>query len=344
MNMLRSNSKNSARSLGNLSRAEVKSAVDGYQAIYDAGGDERKEQYTSLVNHYYDLVTDFYEFGWGSSFHFAPRRRGESFRNSLIRHQHFLADRLELGPEMQVLDLGCGVGGPMRNIAHHSGASLIGINNNAYQIGRAKLHTKDVASLCRFIKADYMQIPEEDDSFDAVYAIEATPHAPSKTELYREVLRVLRPGSCFASYEWCLTDAYDASNAEHQRIKDTILVGDGMPNILTTQETDSALKSAGFDLLDAHDRAHESDEETPWYRALQGRDLTLSSIPRTPLGRVLVNATLRVGETVRAFPKGSRSVSTLLNRAADALVEGGKSGIFTPMYFVLARKPQRSGD
>ena len=29
---------------------------------------------------YYDLVTDFYEYGWGSSFHFAPRVPGESFR------------------------------------------------------------------------------------------------------------------------------------------------------------------------------------------------------------------------------------------------------------------------
>lgn len=25
------------------------------------------------------LITDFYEYGWGHSFHFAPRMRGESF-------------------------------------------------------------------------------------------------------------------------------------------------------------------------------------------------------------------------------------------------------------------------
>ena len=25
------------------------------------------------------LITDFYEYGWGQSFHFAPRNRGESF-------------------------------------------------------------------------------------------------------------------------------------------------------------------------------------------------------------------------------------------------------------------------
>ena len=36
---------------------------------------------------YYDLVTDFFEYGWGRSFHFAPRVRGESFKESLARHE-----------------------------------------------------------------------------------------------------------------------------------------------------------------------------------------------------------------------------------------------------------------
>ena len=125
-------------------RDEVKSTVDGYTAIYNAGPEHRREHYRSFVNRYYDLVTDFYEFGWGQSFHFAPRRRGESFKASLLRHQRFLADRLSLKPGMEVLDVGCGVGGPMGNLARHTGASFVGINNNAYQIERAKLHTRDV--------------------------------------------------------------------------------------------------------------------------------------------------------------------------------------------------------
>ena len=112
-------------------------------------------------------------------------------------------------------------------------------------------------------------------------------------------------------------------------------------DIAGTAEVLTALQTAGFELLDAHDRAPESDPQTPWYHALQGRDLSLSSIPRTPFGRALTNLTLRVGERLRAFPEGSRAVSTLLNAAADALVEGGKSSIFTPMFFFLARKPER---
>ena len=327
------------RSLADLDPEEVKTVVDGYTAIYDAGPEQRRERYQSFVNHYYDLVTDFYEFGWGQSFHFAPRKRGESFKASLLRHQHFLAEQLSLKPEMQVLDVGCGVGGPMGNLARHSGASFIGINNNAYQIERAKLHTRDVESLCRFIHGDYMQIPEDDNRFDAAFAIESMPHAPDKTGAFREIFRVLRPGACFAGYEWCLTEDFDPGNAEHLRIKNAIMVGDALPDIAMTSEICTALRTAGFELLEAQDRASESDPETPWYRALQGRDLTLSSIPRTPVGRALTNLTLRVLERLRVVPKGTRAVSTLLHATAYALVEGGKSGIFTPMFFFLARKP-----
>ena len=227
----------------------------------------------------------------------------------------------------------------MGNLARYSGASFIGINNNAYQIERAKLHTRDVESLCRFIHADYMQIPEDDDRFDAAFAIESMPHAPDKTGAFREIFRVLRPGACFVGYEWCLTEDFDPGNADHLRIKNDIMVGDALPDIALTSEICTALRTAGFDLLEAQDRASESDPETPWYRALQGRDLTLSSIPRTPGGRALTNLTLRVLERLRVVPKGTRAVSTLLNATADALVEGGKSGIFTPMFFFLARKP-----
>ena len=327
------------RSLADLAPEEVKTVVDGYTAIYDAGLDHRRERYQSFVNQYYDLVTDFYEFGWGQSFHFAPRRRGESFKASLLRHQRFLAARLSLKPGMQVLDVGCGVGGPMGNLARHSGANFIGINNNTYQIERAKVHTRDVESLCRFIHGDYMQIPEDDDRFDAAFAIESMPHAPDKMGAFREIFRVLRPGACFAGYEWCLTKGFDPGNAEHLRIKNDIMVGDALPDIALTSEICTALRAAGFELLEAQDLAPESDPETPWYRALQGRDLTLSSIPRTPVGRALTNLVLRVGERLRVVPEGSRAISTLLNAAADALVEGGKSGVFTPMFFFLARKP-----
>ncbi|THU71639.1 hypothetical protein C4D60_Mb04t03570 [Musa balbisiana] len=57
-----------------------------------------------VVNKYYDLATSFYEFGWGESFHFAPRWKGESLRESIKRHEHFLALQLGLKPGMKELN------------------------------------------------------------------------------------------------------------------------------------------------------------------------------------------------------------------------------------------------
>lgn len=231
----------------------------------------------------------------------------------------------------------------MGNLARQYGASFVGINNHAYQIERAKVHTRDVQSLCRFIHGDYMQIPEGDDHYDAAMAIESMPHAPDKVAAFQEIFRVLRPGACFAGYDWCLTEDFDPSNAEHLRIKKDIETGTGLPDLALTAEVCDALRTAGFELLEARDLAPDSHPETPWYRALQGRDLSLTSIPRTPVGRALTNVALRVGERLRLVPEGTTAVSTLLNEGADALVDGGKSGVFTPMFFFLARKPRHPG-
>lgn len=328
------------RSLADLAPEQIKSVVDEYLDLNEADTEQRKEHYQRYVTHFFNLVTDFYEYGWGSSFHFAPRRRGESFKASIRRHQTFLSDQLSLKPGMQILDVGCGVGGPMASLAQYSGSNFVGLNNNPYQIERAKVNTRDVRSLCRFINGDFMQIPVCDDYFDGAFAIDSMPHAPNKTEAYQETFRVLRPGACFAGYEWCLTDEFDPQNTEHLRIKKGIEIGNGLPDTVHTSEVCSALCMAGFELLDTRDLAFESDPQTPWYRALEGRDLSLSSIQRVPVGRALTHLVLRIGERFKFFPEGATMVSAFLRSTADALIDGGKTGTFTPIYFFLAQKPR----
>ena len=66
------------------------------------GKREKASGYKEITDLYYDVATDFYEFGWGRSFHFAPRVPGESFKASLARHEHYLAHKLGLEPRMQL--------------------------------------------------------------------------------------------------------------------------------------------------------------------------------------------------------------------------------------------------
>ena len=172
--------------------------------------EERNEQYKALVNAYYDLATVFYEWAWGSSFHFAYEFPHESFYEAIRRHEHQLASQLGVyGPDKRVLDVGCGIGGPMRNIAKFLQCNITGITLNPYQVNRGNELTqadKFVADKCQSVQGDFMQQPFKDQEFDAAYAIEATCHAPDRVKCYKEVYRCLKPGSHFALYEWCMTD------------------------------------------------------------------------------------------------------------------------------------------
>jgi sterol 24-C-methyltransferase len=328
-----------------LSAEKVKQTVRAYRELHAEGeeGDleARKRGYAKMVNDYYDLVTDFYQYGWGQSFHFAPRFAGESFEASIARHQHWLSARLGLRPGMRALDVGCGVGGPLRSIARFSGASVVGINNNDYQIkkGRALNIEARLADRCELVKGDFMELPFEDDSFDAVYQIEATAHAPDKAVVYSEIRRVLKPGGAFGSYEWCMTEAYDPASRRHNELKKGVEEGDALPDIASFQEVDDALVAAGLVIEEREDRAQRSDPEAPWYLPLTGRERSLRGLSRSSFGRELTHVMVQALERLKVAPEGATEVSALLNLAADALVGAGELGIFTPMYFTLARKP-----
>lgn len=327
---------------GNIQKGQMRTAVEEYEKYHMYyGGDEdaRKSNYTDMVNKYYDLATSFYEYGWGESFHFAHRWKGESLRESIKRHEHFLALHLCLKPGMKVLDVGCGIGGPLREIARFSRTSITGLNNNAFQISRGKELNRQCGldESCDFVKGDFMKMPFSDDTFDAVYAIEATCHAPDAVGCYKEIKRVLKPGQLFAAYEWCMTDSFNPKNEEHQKIKAEIELGDGLPDIRTTRQCLEALKSAGFEVLFEENLTVSS--AVPWYAPLDTSHFSLSSFRLTALGRFLTRNMVRVLEFLRVAPEGSERVSSFLEKAAEGLVEGGRKEIFTPMYFFVARKP-----
>jgi len=326
-------------------RSKLSDTITAYDQFYAADdgceqeANNRKEQYAKVVDAYYNVVTDFYEFGWGDSFHFAPRFRGESLAQSIARHEHWLGLRLNLQQDQHALDVGCGVGGPMRAIARFSGAEITGITINGYQVERAQAHNRNhgLSNRCHVVKGDFMSMAFADEQFDKAYAIEATCHAPDRLGVFSEIFRALKKGGLFASYEWCLTDAYDSSNPEHRAVKHGIEAGDGLPNLVHTSVVDKALGDAGFDLVETRDLAFESDPATPWYQPLDSR-LSLSGFRHTRLGRWITHHGVRAMEATRLAPKGSTDVSSMLMCGAKALLEGGKMGIFTPMHFVLARK------
>ncbi len=294
-----------------------------------------------FVSRFYDAVTRLYEFGWGTTFHFAPRRPGESLKDSQERLDVEIGDVLRLKPGMEVADFGCGVAGPLVAIGKSTGASITGINFNSYQIarGQQRVAQAGLEQTCRFLYADYMDVPLEDEVFDAIYTFEAVCHAPNKLLLFEQMHRLLKPGGEIALVEWCLTDRFDADDARHRDIRRRIEANNATPDLLTTDEHVQTIQRAGFEIIEAVDlQAEQGDPRTPWYMALQGRDLSFSSWARTPAGRAFTANFTKLLERLRIAPQGTSDTAEFLNVAADALVESGELEIFTPSFLVHARK------
>ena len=314
---------------------------DRFRSVKRGGLEKRKSDYRQFTDLYYDLVTDFYEYGWGSSFHFAPRVPGESFKASLARHEHYLAHMLGLRPGMVVGDLGCGVGGSLLEIARFSRAKIVGVNSNAYQLERARRLTEEaeLTHLVEFMHCDFLNVDAPDDSFDAVYAIEATCCAPDKVSVYGEAFRLLKPGASFGAYEYCLTDRFDFEDPLHLKIKADIELGGGLLNIDDQQMVDDALRTVGFEVLETRDVSVQTGPSIPWYQPLVGSGVSLASFRRSGTGRWVTHNSLKVLEALHIAPRGSARVAATLNLCAVAMAEAGRLGIFTPMYFIHARKP-----
>jgi sterol 24-C-methyltransferase len=328
--------------------SNVAHTAQAFRARFDgeaASAAERKENAAALVNEYYDLCTDFYEWGWGSAFHFAPRYQRETFLESLSRHEYFLALKGGFTADMRLLDLGCGVGGPLRNMVRFTHAHVTGVNNNAYQVRRARQMDEKLglAKHTSYIRGDFNDMPIDSGTADGAYAIEATCHAADKTCCYSEVFRTLKPGAAFVAYEWIITDKYNDADAEHRRIRHGIELGNGLPSLETAGEVNRALLAAGFaveesyDLITRHDKLEA--KQFTWYEPLQGSYFSLNGLRSTPVGRRLTSAMVWAMELARLAPKGSYATADILEEAAVNLVRGGELGIFTPAYFFVARKP-----
>lgn len=111
-------------------KINVDQIIEKYNELHNddkAGIDGRNTGYQTLVSAYYELATLFYEWGWSTSFHFAYFFKGETFQMAIQRHEYYLAGRLGVSAGDKVLDCGCGIGGPMRNIARFTNANITGV-------------------------------------------------------------------------------------------------------------------------------------------------------------------------------------------------------------------------
>jgi len=111
--------------------------------------------------------------------------------------------QLDLTPEKQVLDIGCGLGGAARFVASRYGCQVTGLDLTPEFIETAKV-------LCGWVGLDSrislhlgsaLAMPFADRVFDCAYMLHVGMNIVDKAKLCSEVSRVLRPSSLFGIYD-----------------------------------------------------------------------------------------------------------------------------------------------
>ena len=103
-----------------------------------------------------------------------------------------------LAPDSRVLDLGCGPGRELRQVAAHvPRGEVVGVDLAAGMVEMASAHSRGLDN-CAFFQADVGELPQEfSEQFDLVYTSLAHHHFPDPEAAAANALRCLRPGGVY---------------------------------------------------------------------------------------------------------------------------------------------------
>lgn len=115
---------------------------------------------------------------------------------------HLLA-RLELSPADHVLDVGCGLGGAARFAANARGCRVTGIDltEEYVEAGQALSSWVGLGERIDLHRGSALHMPFADATFTAGFMLHVGMNIAAKEALFREIRRVLRPGSRFGVYD-----------------------------------------------------------------------------------------------------------------------------------------------
>lgn len=188
-----------------------------------------------------------------------------------------VARRIKIGATGHILDVGSGIGGPARYVAHRFGCRVTGIDLTPEfcDVARELTRLLGLASRVKFELGDALAMPFADSSFDGAYSMNVSMNIADKSGLYREIHRVLRPGA------WLMLSEI-AKGTGGEIDYPTPWASGAQTSFLSTPEaTRSGLVEAGFDVAEqrsvreqvlafgARSRAMVERGEKPPHRAVQ---------------------------------------------------------------------------
>src|SRR5262249_18408310 len=116
------------------------------------------------------------------------------------------AKRIALTAESRVLDVGCGIGGPARYLAHTHGCRVDGIDltPELIETGRVLTERCKLADRVMLQVGNALELPYPDQTFDVVWCQNITMNIADKAGFLTGIFRVLKPGGLFTGTEYSI--------------------------------------------------------------------------------------------------------------------------------------------
>ncbi len=220
-----------------------------------------------------------------------------------------LATLLPATLDTELLDVGCGIGGPARFLAAKHGYRVAGIDLTPEYVEVANELTRrcGLADRARFLAADALDLPFAAGEFAAAFTQHAAMNIADKPALYGELSRVLRPGSTLV--------VFDILQGPGGPVRyPTPWSADGSTSFLVDLPTlEGHLVASGFDVVERRDRGAES---TAWFEARAAAAAASGGPPPVSLRLLLgpmfkdafanLLANLREGRAVPTYVKAVR--------------------------------------
>lgn len=187
-----------------------------------------------------------------------------------------LGQRCDLGPEDNILDAGCGIGGSSRFLSQQFNCSVTGIDlvDDFIRVARLLTRATGLEEKVLFHQADLCVLDFKDESFDVVWCQHSLMNIKDKEKAFEEFSRVIKPGGKLVLHE--------IVQKEPKEIHLPVPWADSHAiSFLETQERLSSMLSAsGFTpdfMVDATDQAKQW-----WQKVLKAAPK--NGVPPRPLG------------------------------------------------------------
>jgi ubiquinone/menaquinone biosynthesis C-methylase UbiE len=156
-----------------------------------------------------------------------------------------MADSLNIAATDHLLDVGSGIGGPARYLAHRFGCRITGIDLTAEfcEVARHLTRLLDLRGTVDFELGNALAMPFGDRSFEGAYSMNVSMNIADKAGLYREICRVLRPGA------WLMLSEIEKGLGADLDFPTPWANSAQTSFLATPEDTRSALAEAGFEVV-----------------------------------------------------------------------------------------------